>query len=58
MRGKAKKSHLSNLTFSFCLNLYQGTILHLAKTFRIKDFKKNIKIATKAGNHEQLSVQI
>ena len=33
LRGsKAKKSHLSNFPFSFCLNLYQSTILHLVKT--------------------------
>ena len=39
----AKKSHLSHFSFSFCLYLYQSTILHLVKTFRIKTFKKSIK---------------
>ena len=44
VRGsKATKSHLSNLTFLFCLNLYQSTILHLVKTFRVKTLKKSIK---------------
>ena len=34
LRGnKAKKSHRSNFQFSFCLNLYQSTILHLVKSF-------------------------
>ena len=43
IRGnKAEKSHFSNFPFSFCLNLYQITILHLDKTFRIKTFKKNL----------------
>ena len=43
LRGsKAKKSHFSNFPFSFCLNLYQNTILHVVKTFRIKTFKKSI----------------
>ena len=46
-------SHLSNFLFLFCLNLYQSTILHLVKTFRIKSFKKSIKNATKAYNNEQ-----
>ena len=41
--NEAEKSHLSNFPFSFCLNLYQITVLHLVKTFRIKTFKKNIK---------------
>ena len=41
--SKAKKSHLSHFPFSFCLNLYQSTILHLVKTCRIKTFKKSIK---------------
>ena len=43
LRGiKAKKSHLSIFPFSFCLNLYQSTILHLVKTYHIKTFKKII----------------
>ena len=43
LRGsKAKKSHLSNFPFSFCMNLYKSTILHLVKTFRIKIVKKSI----------------
>ena len=55
LRGnKAKKSHLGNFPFSFCLNLYQTTILHLVKTFRIKTFTKSIKIATKACNNERI----
>ena len=55
LRGsKAEKSHLSSFTFSFCLNMYQITILHLVKTFHIKTFKKSIKIATKACNHERI----
>ena len=37
-----KQSSLSNFEFSFCQNLYQSTILHLVKTFRIKTFKKSI----------------
>ena len=41
--SKAEKSYLSNFPFSFCLNLYHITILHLVKTFRIKTFEKNIK---------------
>ena len=49
-----KQSHLSNFEFSFCLNHYQSTILHLVKTFRIKTFKESIKIATKACNHERI----
>ena len=36
--SKPKTSHLSNFPFSFCLNLYQSTILQLVKTFRIKTF--------------------
>ena len=40
--SKAEKSHLSNFPFSFCLNLYQITILHLVKTFRIKTLNKSI----------------
>ena len=44
LRGsKAKNSHLSNFPFSFCLNLFQSTNLHLVKTFCIKTFKKNVK---------------
>ena len=41
--SKAKNSHLSNFPFSFCLNLYQSSILHIVKTFRIKTFKKSNK---------------
>ena len=52
--SKTKKSHLSNFTFSFCLNLYRSTILHLIKTFCNKTFKKSIRIATKACNHAQI----
>ena len=52
--SKAKKSHLSSLTFSFFLNLYQSTNLHLVKTFRMKTFEKSIKIASKARNHKQI----
>ena len=52
--SKTKKSHLSNFTFSFCLNLYRRFFLHLIKTFCIKTFKKSIKIATKACNHERI----
>ena len=56
--GKAwifiKKSRLSNFEVSFCLNLYQSTILHLVKTFRIKTLTKSIKIVTKACNHERI----
>ena len=52
--GKQNKSHLSSFTFLFCLNLYQSTILHLVKIFRIKTSKKNIKFATKACNDEQI----
>ena len=44
-------SRLSNFELLFCLNIYQSTILHLVKTFRIKTFKKSIKIARKACNH-------
>ena len=48
LRGsKAINSHLSNFQFSFCLNLYQSTILHLVKIFHIKTLKKSI-----ANNHE------
>ena len=56
LRGSTakKKSHLSHFPFSFCLNLYQSNILHLVKTFRIKTFKKTIKIATKACNNERI----
>ena len=55
LRGsKAEKSHLSNFPFSFCLNLYQRTILHRVKTFRIKTFKKSIEIATKACHNERI----
>ena len=44
LRGsKAKKPHLSNFLFSLCLILYQNTILHVVKTFLIKNFKKSIK---------------
>ena len=57
-QSKKKKSRLSNFEFSFCLNLYQSTILHLVKTFRIETFKKSIKIATKAAITNELSVQI
>ena len=32
---EAKTSHLSNFPFSFNLNLYKSTILHIVKTFRI-----------------------
>ena len=43
LRGsKAKQSHLSNFPFSFCLSLYQSTILLLVNTFRINTFKKSI----------------
>ena len=52
--SKAKQSHLSNFPFLFCLNLYQSIIFHLVKTFRINTFQKNIIIATKACNHEQI----
>ena len=51
---KSKKSHLSNCPFLFCLNLYQRTIIHRVKTFRIKTFKKSIKNATKACNNERI----
>ena len=51
---EAKTSHLSNFPFSFYLNLYQSIILHLVKTFRIKNCKKNIKSATKACSHERI----
>ena len=55
LRGsKAKKPHLSYFPFSFCLNLYQNTIFHLVKTFRIKTFKKSIKLATKASINERI----
>ena len=56
LRGsKARTSHLSNFPFSFCLKLYQSTILHLVQTFRIKTLKKSIKkIATKARNNERI----
>ena len=53
-RSKAKHSHLSNFPFSFCLNLYQLNILHFVKPFRIKTFKKSIKIDTKACSNEQI----
>ena len=36
------------------LNRYQSTIIHLVKTFRIKTFKKSIKIAAKACNQERI----
>ena len=36
------------------MNLYQSTTLHLVKTFRIKTFKKSIKIATKACYNERI----
>ena len=36
--SEAKKSHLSNFPFSFYLNVYQSTILHLVTTVRIKAF--------------------
>ena len=49
-----KQSRPSNFEISFCLNLYQSTILHLIKTFRIKTFKKSIKIAPKACNDERI----
>ena len=49
-----QQSRLSNFEFSFCLNRYQSTILHLFKTFRIKTFKKSIKIAAKACNHQRI----
>ena len=52
--SKAKKSDLSNFPFSFCLNLYQNSILHLVKPFGIKTFKKSIKIATKSCNNERI----
>ena len=53
LRGsKAKKSHLSNFPFSFCLNLYQNTILHVVKTFRINILRKALKLETKACNNE------
>ena len=52
---QSKNRHASVIfEFSFCLNLYQITILHPVKTFRIKTFKKSIKIATKACNHERI----
>ena len=40
--------------FSFCLNLYQITIVHLVKTYRIKTFKEALTIATKACNNERI----
>ena len=53
--GAKQKSHTSEiLPFSFCLNLYRRTILHLIKTFCNKTFKKSIRIATKACNHERI----
>ena len=52
--AKQKQSRLSNFEFSLCRNLYQSTILHLVKTFRIKTFKKSIKIATEACNHGRI----
>ena len=57
--SKAKTSHLSNFPFSFCLNLYQSTLLHLFKTFRIKTLKKSIKkLPRKNVIMIELSVQI
>ena len=53
-----KKVRLSNFEFSLFLNLYQSTILHLDKTFRIETFKKSIKIARKAAIMNDFSVQI
>ena len=41
--SKAKQSHMSNFPFSFCMNQYQNTILHLVKTVCIKIFKNSIK---------------
>ena len=45
---KAKQSHMSNFPFSFCMNQYQNTILHLVKTVCIKIFKKSIKNSHKS----------
>ena len=54
-REQSNNSHASVIfELSFCINHYQSTILHLVKTFRIKTFKKSIKIATKACNHERI----
>ena len=52
--SKSKKSDLSDFPSSFCLNLYQSTILYLVKTFRIKLFRTALKISTKACNHERI----
>ena len=52
--SKAKKSHHSNFPFSICLNLYQSSILHIVKPFRIKTLTKSIKTASKACNHERI----
>ena len=46
--SNAKNSHLSNFPFSFRLHLYQCTIWHLVKTFRIKTIKNSIKICHKS----------
>ena len=55
LRGAKQKSHTSVILHShFLLNLYQSTILCLVKTFRIKTFKKNIKIATKTCHNERI----
>ena len=53
-RSKAKKSHLSNFPLPFCLNLHQSNILLLVKTLYIKTFRKSIKVASKACNHERI----
>ena len=47
-----KLSHVGNFPFSFCLNLYQSTILKPVKTFLIKLFRKALKISTKACNEQ------
>ena len=53
-REQSKNSHASVILNSHCLNRYQSTIIHLVKTFRIKTFKKSIKLAAKACNHERI----
>ena len=52
--SQPKNSHLNDFPSSFCLNLYQSTILYLVKTFRIKLFGTALKITTKACNHQRI----
>ena len=52
--SKTKKSHLSNFTSSFYLNLYRSTILHLIKTFCNKTLKKSIRMVAKVCDHERI----